>query len=683
MDPSTGFNTALPNGGGQLHNGESQLAVVPRARKKLVLCFDGTGNKFKGNEGDSNILKIFRMLDRTSGDEFHYYQPGIGTYITSSSLSHTSLAARVRSWYLKAKDSAVGISFDHHVIGGYKFLMKYYSPGDDIYFFGFSRGAYTARFLAEMLDYVGLLTHGNEEMVFFAWKTFSRWQERHGGDAEHKEKKMELFRFMKAFRETFTRPVRRIRFLGLFDTVNSVPRFEAAWMQRSKFPYTARSSAKVIRHAVALDERRAKFRSDLISQKRHTAANERSGHHFHHAEPHRPRRSSKVAEIDGHLAAPTGRGNSKVSDKYQGLGPSEEDESYLDIEQEEISMRYRSRSRSRGRSPMSRSHSSQDRQPLPNGKAGEMLSAAVDFATHSSGPATAAAEKDNVSLHSTNPSHFSLALLENELDADSDDGEQDVEELWFPGGHADIGGGWDLGEGEATLSHPPLVWMVREAQRAGLAFDEEKMRDMECWDPEDDISALASNREPYQQPRLNMRIIPEIQVSSSADRPSTPTHPETTAMDKESGKEANTEETIASFRSTLRISCTKGRIHDCLAFNNGLSAGSVISWRMMEYLPFRRMDLQPDGSWKPIRWPLPRGEVRDVPDDVRIHGSVLRRMLADENYRPGNLIVGGGGRGVRRAPKEMGIGEWVVVKEEGSEVGEVLMKKSVVENGTV
>jgi hypothetical protein len=47
-------------------------------------------------------------------------------------------------------------SFDQHVIGGYKFLMRFYSPGDDIYMFGFSRGAYTARFLAEMLDHVGL-----------------------------------------------------------------------------------------------------------------------------------------------------------------------------------------------------------------------------------------------------------------------------------------------------------------------------------------------------------------------------------------------------------------------------------------------------------------------------------------------------------------------------------------------
>ena len=60
-------------------------------------------------------------------------------------------------------------------MGGYKFLMRYYNVGDDIYLFGFSGGAYTARFLAEMLDHVGLLSAGNEEMARFAWKAFERW----------------------------------------------------------------------------------------------------------------------------------------------------------------------------------------------------------------------------------------------------------------------------------------------------------------------------------------------------------------------------------------------------------------------------------------------------------------------------------------------------------------------------
>lgn len=40
--------------------------------RKLVLCFDGTGNKFQGDDSDSNILKIFRMLDRTASDQCKY-----------------------------------------------------------------------------------------------------------------------------------------------------------------------------------------------------------------------------------------------------------------------------------------------------------------------------------------------------------------------------------------------------------------------------------------------------------------------------------------------------------------------------------------------------------------------------------------------------------------------------------
>ena len=44
--------------------------------KTFVLCFDGTGNKFSGTDSDSNILKIYRMLDRSQGNHFHYYQPG-------------------------------------------------------------------------------------------------------------------------------------------------------------------------------------------------------------------------------------------------------------------------------------------------------------------------------------------------------------------------------------------------------------------------------------------------------------------------------------------------------------------------------------------------------------------------------------------------------------------------------
>ena len=69
---------------------------------------------------------------------------------------------------------------------------------------------------------------------------------------------------MKALRETFCRLVSQIQFLGLFDTVNSILPFE---LSRNKllFPFTTKTSVKVIRHAVAIDEHRAKFRQDLLS----------------------------------------------------------------------------------------------------------------------------------------------------------------------------------------------------------------------------------------------------------------------------------------------------------------------------------------------------------------------------------------------------------------------------------
>ena len=42
--------------------------------RELVLCFDGTGNQFQGNEADTNIVKIYQMLERHTPGQFHYYQ---------------------------------------------------------------------------------------------------------------------------------------------------------------------------------------------------------------------------------------------------------------------------------------------------------------------------------------------------------------------------------------------------------------------------------------------------------------------------------------------------------------------------------------------------------------------------------------------------------------------------------
>jgi uncharacterized protein (DUF2235 family) len=552
------------------------------------------------------------MLDRSRGHQFHYYQPGIGTYVTSTSLSSTGTYSRIKSAYLKSKDSAVGSSFDQHVMGGYKFLMRYYHHGDDIYFFGFSRGAYIARFLAEMLDYIGLLEAGNEELIRFAWKTFAKWQQRSASTGEDREEKRRLFKYMKAFRETFSRPISRIKFMGLFDTVNSVPKFENAWMQRSKFPYTARSSAKVIRHAVGIDERRAKFRQDLISEirswHRHRSQHEEPFSKLHRAVP-------KIL-VDGPVDKETEINENKKEHRQGYLNQSTE----IDLSTEG---RYRPPSPP----PWSRN-----------------LSLAV--------PVQTASTEDLVSC---GVSQVSVQVVTAE-----DESRQDIQEVWFPGGHADIGGGWKLEKGEEwPLSHAPLVWIVQEAQKAGLDFDKKKMKQFEC------CEEYAGKFSPIQEDMWSTFKAPESHSNGQNGQ-----------HDRDFGDQKHQSASSCNFHGALHRSSTKGTLHDCLQYGKGLSWHSVLSWRIMEYLPFRRMDLQPDGSWKPIRWPLPCGEVRDIPNEAQIHVSAIRRMKIDPNYRPGNLIVGGGGRGIRIAPKEHGIGEWEVHRDEGDLVRETYMRKS-------
>jgi uncharacterized protein (DUF2235 family) len=530
------------------------------------------------------------MLDRSQSHQYHYYQPGIGTYVTSNHFGGKSRLERFKSSYKKAKDAALGSSFDEHVLGGYKFLMRYYAPGDKIYFFGFSRGSYTARFLAEMLDFIGLLQPGNEEMIRFAWKTFAKWQQRRDTTEHDHKERHRLFVFMKAFRETFSRPVGRIRFLGLFDTVNSVPVFENAWMERSKFPYTAQSSARVIRHAVSIDERRAKFRQDLLYEVRPKAKKERHLLGLRHLLPNEAGRES-VEKVDVPEIVLDEPGD----------------------EREEAQIPRRGSMRVPNEGQRYRGHT-----PSPNRRVSVEAPRTVNLL------GDGVSMRSGVSGLSLQPSYLNVPSENGD-----DDDEQDVAEVWFPGQHGDVGGGWVLNPKDPwPLSHIPLVWMIKEAQLAGLEFDPEKLERFNCRD------------EIFEPTRTSDESKPNV------------------------------------YRDVLQRTMDHGIVHDTLTYGGGVSSLSTLSWRLMEYLPFRRMDLQPDGSWKPIRWPLPCGEVRDIPKGAQIHISAIHRMEIDPTYRPGNLIIGGGGRGVKRAPERYGIGNWQVCKHEGDLVRQTYVRKT-------
>jgi uncharacterized protein (DUF2235 family) len=198
--------------------------------RTIVVCLDGTGDKF--DDDNSNIVHLISALKKDDKRQVSYYQAGIGTY-SNHGLS-TGFSA--------ALDMAVGFELGMHVRDAYQFLMHTYKEGDKICLFGFSRGAYTARCLAGMIHKVGLLPPRNLQQIPFAYEFYSNdtpegWQS------------------SRDFKATFSIDV-NVYFLGCFDSVASVG-FIPRQLPLSSTPT---NKARYFRHAMALDERRAKFK---------------------------------------------------------------------------------------------------------------------------------------------------------------------------------------------------------------------------------------------------------------------------------------------------------------------------------------------------------------------------------------------------------------------------------------
>ncbi|KAG9120358.1 hypothetical protein FRC07_004178, partial [Ceratobasidium sp. 392] len=278
--------------------------VIPvdstRKGRNLILCFDGTGDQF--DQDNSNIVRFFQLLKKDDRSrQMVYYQAGIGTGVGGDSSSKFS----------KMVDGAIATGLSTHVrgklklsacLGGYEFLMQNYTDGDRISLFGFSRGAYTARALAGMLHKVGLLPAYNHEQVHFAYKMFKRDDE-------------EGWKMSNGFKRAFSIDV-KIDFLGVFDTVNSVGIIPCE-LPFAKSNYLIR----VFRHAVALDERRAKFKANLWG--RATETEEKLGEAGKRGKYHREQRQGSLG---GMFSFVTRGGNSQDADRGRnkdnnGKGP--------------------------------------------------------------------------------------------------------------------------------------------------------------------------------------------------------------------------------------------------------------------------------------------------------------------------------------------------------------------------
>jgi uncharacterized protein (DUF2235 family) len=125
---------------------------IPVAPKRLVICCDGTWQSSVAGLKNipSNITRLARSIARSGRDkdkiwqQIVHYDAGIGT----GDLSQSE----------KDRQGGFGIGFVGNVIEAYNFLVLNYSPGDQIFCFGFSRGAYTARAVAGLVNDIGIIS---------------------------------------------------------------------------------------------------------------------------------------------------------------------------------------------------------------------------------------------------------------------------------------------------------------------------------------------------------------------------------------------------------------------------------------------------------------------------------------------------------------------------------------------
>ncbi|MCF3649051.1 T6SS phospholipase effector Tle1-like catalytic domain-containing protein [Synoicihabitans lomoniglobus] len=225
--------------------------------KNLVVCCDGTNNQF--GSCNTNVVRLVQVLDRDPARQLVYYDPGLGT------LPEPGFWTPVGKWFSKVIGLAFGVGLEGKVARAYMFLMRHYVPGDQIYLYGFSRGAYTVRVLAGVLHQFGLLPSGNENLVPYVMRYTSAVK---GLDGKSAAKRSSYWKVAREFRRSFARTITqgqresrtvKVRFMGLWDTVSSV-----GWVwEPSRFPHTTKNpGVEIVRHAVALDERRAFYRQN-------------------------------------------------------------------------------------------------------------------------------------------------------------------------------------------------------------------------------------------------------------------------------------------------------------------------------------------------------------------------------------------------------------------------------------
>ncbi len=244
--------------------------------KRIVLLCDGTWNS-ADSRYPTNVVKTAQCLKPAGPDgvcQVPIYIPGVGTGKGVTALSRFAD---------KTLGGALGWGLLDNIAEAYRHLVFTYEPGDEIYIFGFSRGAYTARSLAGMIRSTGIIPRDRLDYIpraVLRYKTFGDPTTKPGSEESHKFRAEVSPGVATSDAEVAWRTEQglntpyllRITYVGIWDTVGAlgVPSnlSIARVFNRDKYGFhdlELSSSVHSARHAVALDERRSTFPPTLWS----------------------------------------------------------------------------------------------------------------------------------------------------------------------------------------------------------------------------------------------------------------------------------------------------------------------------------------------------------------------------------------------------------------------------------
>jgi len=227
--------------------------------KRIIVCCDGTwltpDHKEKGSPyaSPSNVVKMVRAirpLDSSGRTEqpggvpqVTYYQKGVGT------------GNFINRWLA----GPTGLGLSENIKDAYRFIANNYRPDDEIFLFGFSRGAYTVRSLVGFIDHAGLLP---KEQMFHMPDAYDLYQSLKKIGPEEEEEQDAFLKRAEKFRKAHGSPRPEIKFLGVWDTVGMLGIPDKRFPRLKRYSFHRPHASRLLKHrfqALAIHEQRNSF----------------------------------------------------------------------------------------------------------------------------------------------------------------------------------------------------------------------------------------------------------------------------------------------------------------------------------------------------------------------------------------------------------------------------------------